>query len=367
MPGNGELVPTIDERIVESDSDNGPAEIGTFAAPIDVISRPGDATIYVVELLGTVQSVDPAGATKVALDLGERVLVEGERGLLGAAFSPDGEFLYVHFSNQEGDSVLAEFAFDEESRTADELSYREVLTVEQPLENHNGGKVAFGPDELLYIGFGDGGLAGDPERAALDLSSRLGKILRIDPRPQGESPFTVPEDNPYIDEPDADPTIWSYGLRNPWKFAFDSVTGDLWIADVGQDRWEEVNRGAADDNGENAGRGLNFGWSAFEGTERYNDDQSAPDHVAPFHSYERADGACSISGGAVYRGASRPDLDGAFVYGDYCTGQVFALNTAEPNAEPAALAQVDALVSISVGPDGELYAASVAGSVLRLT
>lgn len=341
--------------------------IGEFAAPVDVIARPGDDRVFVVELMGTVTAAgdDTTGSVTV-LDLSTQTLVEGERGLLGAAFHPVADLLYVHYSNQDGDSVIAEFAVDAATGIADVGSHRTVMVVEQPYANHNGGEVEFGPDGYLYLGFGDGGLADDPVRSALDLSSPLGKILRIDPEPTTNAAYSIPTDNPFVADASADPAIWSYGLRNPWKFSFDPATGDLWIADVGQNLWEEVNA-ARSTNGQGAGRGLSFGWSAFEGFERFNDDQAVNGHTDPFLSYERAEGKCSISGGAVARDDSVPELDGWYIFGDYCTGQIFGISsTGDGDQEPVQLAQVDVLVAIAAGPDGALYAASVAGPVYRI-
>ena len=173
--------------------------------------------------------------------------------------------------------------------------------------------MAFGPDGYLYLALGDGGSADDPERNSLALSSRLGKILRIDPQPTADAPFATPPDNPFVDVEGADPTIWSLGLRNPWKFSFDSLTGDLWIADVGQGDIEEINLAPAI-SGQGAGKGLSFGWSAFEGSERFNTDQDDAGHTGPVVEYRHDDGNCSVSGGAVYRGDVIEDLFGWYVY-----------------------------------------------------
>lgn len=349
--------------------------VGSFSAPVDVVVRPGDDRLFVVELTGAIVATeltepdeDTNTSPVVVLDIADITLVEGERGLLGAAFHPSEDLLYVHYSNIDGDSVIAEYEVDPKTGIADVDSRREVLTVDQPYPNHNGGQVAFGPDGYLYLGFGDGGSANDPDRAALDLSTRLGKILRIDPLATDEALYTVPADNPFSATKGADPTIWSYGLRNPWKFSFDAETGGLWIADVGQNQWEEVNFAPADDDGADAGRGVSFGWSAFEGETRFNEDQPASEHVDPVLAYERLDGKCSISGGAVYRGELVPALTGWYVYGDYCTGQIFAFDTSVDgdDIDVIEVAQLDALVAISTGPDGELYALSVAGPVMRL-
>ena len=368
-PTAGEDTPDIDEMFGAGTDSVSLTSIGMFAAPIDVIARSGDDRIFVVELMGTITAAAVQGETTadVVLDVSALTLVEGEHGLLGAAFHPEQDLLYVHYSNLDGTSVIAEYNIDATTAVADPASARTVLTVEQPYANHNGGEVEFGPDGYLYLGFGDGGLADDPIRSALDLTSPLGKILRIDPTPTATNSYTTPADNPFVDVEDADPTIWSYGLRNPWKFSFDAATGDLWIADVGQNQWEEINAAPAVD-GADAGRGLSFGWSAFEGTARFNDDQPGDGHTDPFVSYERDEGRCSISGGAVYRGSEIPELNGWYLYGDYCTGQIFGFDTSldDDDREIVQLAQLDALVAISTGADGELYASSVAGSVVRL-
>ena len=341
-------------------------EIGNFDQPVSVAHRAGDAQVFVVEQPGRVVAVDDE-SSEVVLDITDLTAASGEQGLLGLAFHPAADFAYIDFTDNSGNTVVAEFAVDPTSGQFDRDSYREVLTVDQPYSNHNGGQLAFGPDELLYIGLGDGGSGGDPERHALDLSSRLGKILRIDPVADGDRPFSVPADNPFADDASADPTIWSYGLRNPWRFSFDADSGDLWIADVGQGDFEEINRAVAADRLD-AARGTNFGWSALEGFELFNTDQSADGASSPLFVYDHADGRCSVSGGAVARSAAAADLEGWYVFGDYCTGQIWALDPTAPLAEPQVIeiAQLGGLAAIAEGPDRELFAVSNAGVVARL-
>lgn len=340
--------------------------IGEFDAPVEVIHRVGDNRDFVVEQSGRIIAAAATGTEAVA-DVSALTSVAGERGLLGAAFHPSEAYVYVHYTDVAGDTVVDEFAIDPTSAVADDASRRNVLRIEQPYENHNGGELTFGPDGYLYLGLGDGGLADDPIRAALDLTSPLGKILRIDPTlsASGEA-FTVPADNPFIDLPEADPTIWSYGLRNPWKFSFDAATGDLWIADVGQNQYEEINQAVAVD-GMSAGRGVSFGWSAFEGDERFNEDQTADGHTAPFATYPRDEGKCSVSGGAVYRGADLP-LEGWYVFGDYCTGSIWAFDSTDASADPTGreIANVGALVAVVADGDGGLFAVSNSGTVYRV-
>ena len=226
--------------------------------------------------------------------------------------------------------------------------------------------MAFGPDGYLYLGLGDGGAADDPERNSLALATRLGKILRIDPQDAGTEPFSIPPDNPFVGVADADPAIWSRGLRNPWKFSFDSATGDLWIADVGQGDLEEINLAPAT-GGQGAGKGLSFGWSAFEGTEPFHDDQDAEGHTLPVVEYSHDNGDCSVSGGAVYRGDVITALAGWYVYGDFCSGQIWAYDPTSQTDAPIIieLAQLGNLAAITVGGEGDLFAVSNAGTVSR--
>jgi glucose/arabinose dehydrogenase len=344
----------------------GLSEVGSFDQPVEITDRPGDATLYVVEQPGRVVAVTDL-ASETVLDLTDLTDANGEQGLLGLAFHPTADLAYAYFTDNDGDTVVAEFGVDPTTGALDRDTLREVLTVEQPYANHNGGELAFGPDQLLYIGLGDGGSGGDPDRSALDLSSRLGKILRIDPVESGDQPFSVPADNPFVDTPGADPTIWSYGLRNPWRFSFDPDSGDLWIADVGQGDFEEINRSVATD-GRDAGRGVNYGWSAFEGFESFNADQPTDGAVAPLFVYDHADGRCSVTGGAVARGDAVPDLRGWYVFGDYCSGQIWVLDPTAPPEDPRVIeiAELGGLASIAVGPDRDIYAVSNGGTVARL-
>ncbi len=344
--------------------------VGSFDQPVDVAVRPLDQRLFVVEQTGTVTAVDDESSA-VVLDISERVTTSGsEQGLLGLTFHPTLDLAYVDFTDTGGDTVIAEFAVDPESAMFDPDSYREVLTVDQPHSNHNGGKLAFGPDGLLYIGLGDGGSADDPDRNALDLSSRLGKILRIDPLETDDAPFTVPADNPFVGVDGADPTIWSYGLRNPWRFSFDPVTGDLWIADVGQNEYEEVDHAPATD-GVDAGKGASFGWSAIEGNEPFNGDQDATGAVAPVYVYSHGSGGCSVSGGALASPDAVGGLAGWYVFGDYCNGDIWALDPASvqdgSTDDPRLLTigNLPALAAISAGVGGDLYAISNNGEVAR--
>lgn len=342
-------------------------EVAQFDTPVELTTRPGDVRSFVVEQGGRVLAFDDL-STDVVLDITDQTAANGERGLLGAAFDPGADRAYVHYSNESGNTVLAEYAIDPVTAIFDVESRREVLTIKQPFRNHNGGELAFGPDGYLYLALGDGGSANDPERNSLALSSRLGKILRIDPQPTADAPFATPPDNPFVDVEGADPTIWSLGLRNPWKFSFDSLTGDLWIADVGQGDIEEINLAPAI-NGQGAGKGLSFGWSAFEGSERFNTDQDDAEHTEPVVEYRHDDGNCSVSGGAVYRGDVIEDLFGWYVYGDFCSGRIWGYDsTSEPGAPVVVeLAELANLTAIAVGGEGDLFAVSNTGTVSRFS
>lgn len=341
-------------------------EVAEVGAAVDLAWRQGDPALYVVDQAGTVTRVGD-GDQEVVLDISGLTEPEGERGLLGLTFDPTGALAYVNYTDRAGDTVVAEHAVDEDGRFDPEG--RVVLEIDQPYANHNGGDLAFGPDGMLYIGMGDGGDADDPERRATDLTTLLGKLLRIDPRPSGAQPYTVPDDNPYVGRDDAAPEIWASGLRNPWRFSFDRETGDLWIADVGQNEVEEINVAPAT-NGRDAGRGLGFGWSAFEGDRRHNEDVPADGHTPPLFTYTHDEG-CSISGGIRVRGDRVPELTGTYVYGDYCSGTVWALEVhGEGDAITAGRAhvvgEVEAVTAVVDGPGLEVYVLSGTGSVVRI-
>lgn len=362
-------LPDLDVRLIE---------MGTYDRPVDATTDDGDRRLFIVEQGGTIVAADDESDSVVfdisAVDAATFTDEGSEQGLLGLAFHPENDLAYVDFTNGDGDTVVAEFAFDPLSYQFDPASYREVLTVDQPFGNHNGGDVEFGPDGLLYIGFGDGGAADDPNRSALDLSTRLGKILRIDPAATDDAPFSVPADNPFVDTAGADPSIWTRGLRNPWRFSFDAITGDLWIADVGQGQFEEVDLAPATD-GRDAGKGLSFGWSAFEANAPFNDDQEPAGHLPPVAAYPHEDGNCSVSGGVVARDSSYSDLNGWYVYGDYCSGRLWALDTTSVSVGPdgptgspriVEIGSVPALASVTTGPFGDIYAVSNGGQLYRL-
>lgn len=339
--------------------------IAELDEPVAMGLRPGDDGLYIAERAGRLRVVrDGALVDDVVLDISDLTRAGGERGFLGFAYSPAGDRLYVDYTDTEGDSHVDELVVSAD-RTVDADSRRQLLFQEQPYPNHNGGQLVFGPDGYLYIGFGDGGSGNDPERRARDLGTWLGKILRIDPTPTGDAPYTVPPDNPFVGRVDARPEIWSYGLRNPWRFTFDAATGDLWIGDVGQGALEEISRSLAADG---AGRATDYGWSAYEGTRPLHGEQVAPGQVPPIYEYPHGELGCSVTGGFVYRGASIPELAGAYVFADYCAGGVrsFAVAGGVASVEQEINAELGSIASFGEGPDRELYALSLEGTVARL-
>jgi glucose/arabinose dehydrogenase len=332
--------------------------VGTGTAVTDLVARPGDATgLFVAERAGRVRLLR-AGALTTVLDPPPGIVAGGERGLLGLAFSPDGSRAYVNYTaGSPLQTRVVEYAVGGDGRFS---AARELLRFDQPFDNHNGGDLEVDGGGLLYIASGDGGSGGDPGNRAQDLGTLLGKILRIDPRPSGAAPYAIPAGNPFAGLPGARPEIWAFGLRNPWRIDLDAATGDLWIADVGQDQREEVNVGRG------GGAGANYGWRRWEGTRLYAAGTAAPAAVPPRYEYAHGPG-CSITGGFVYRGARIPALQGAYVFSDFCAGGVRAIDPANPAAGAvevtAGLAQAS---TFGIGPDGELYAATIAGTIVRL-
>lgn len=333
--------------------------IATLTEPVDVRVRPGTDELWAAERAGRVARLGPE-EPETMLDVSAELVARVEEGLLGLTFAPDGSVLYLNTAS-EGRTAITAYRVGS-GGLVDAGSAVEILSFEQPHENHNGGDLHIGPDGYLYVFTGDGGFVGDPDRFALDLTSPLGKILRIDPRPGEDPAYLVPADNPFVDDPAALDEIWSYGLRNPWRGSFDPLTGDLWIGDVGDFDREEINVAWADEGG---GRGVSFGWSAWEGTLRFNDDQPADGHEFPFFEYEHGADGCSVSAGEVYRGEAIPDLVGWFVVADFCSGAVRAIEIT-PGRTPGrvvTLGEVPAPVSVRAGVGGELVVVSVVGGL----
>ena len=340
--------------------------VGTFDSPIFLTSEPADGTrLYVVERPGRIRRVGAAG---VFLDLSAHVSLGSERGLLSMAFAPDyatSGLLYVFHTDPGGDLTVAEYR-RASAEAADPASRRVVLVVEHSAQaNHNGGQLAFGPDGLLYVSTGDGGGGGDPMGSGQSLATRLGKLLRIDPRASATAPYGVPADNPFTGTAGAAPEIWAYGLRNPWRVSFDRATGDLVVADVGQNLWEEVDYVPRSAGG---GRGANFGWNCFEGRNVFNALCSAPGHVPPVLQLSHGDGFCSITGGYVVRDPGVPELFGRYLYGDFCQDTLRSAALAVPDASGDRFEALSVPSLASFGEDacGRVYALSLTGPVYRV-
>lgn len=296
------------------------------------------------------------------LDIRERVASGGERGLLSVAFHPDfprNRQFFVNYTNLEGNTVVSRFRAARRSpNVALARGERVVLTVAQPYANHNGGQLQFGPDGMLYVGMGDGGSGGDPENRAQDGGSLLGKLLRLD---VNQSPYAIPADNPFLNRPGVRPEIWAVGLRNPWRFSFDRATGDLYIADVGQNLWEEINFQPAVGPG-----GLNYGWRRMEGNHCFNPPSACDDGTLtpPALEYDHGAGE-SVTGGYVYRGSQVPELVGDYVYGDFISGRIWAARREAGGWVNREILASSVLIS-SFGEDeaGELYLTDYAGGRL---
>ncbi|MGH9192380.1 MAG: PQQ-dependent sugar dehydrogenase [Acidimicrobiales bacterium] len=348
-----------------------PTPVAEVDSPTALVVRPGSPTLYVSERAGRVRPVTVAGAGpdrsydvgEPVLDISADVVADGERGLLDIDFSGDGSTLYVHYSlAPSGDTRVA--AYTMAGDDVDVGSSRELLAVGQPFPNHNGGEIETGPDGHLYIGLGDGGSGGDPEGNGQDTEALLGKILRIDPAsPSGGQAYGIPADNPFADG-GGRPEVWLYGVRNPWRFSFDRATGDLWIGDVGQNEWEEIDQLPA---ATGAGRGANLGWNEMEATHPFEGGSNPEGGVLPVFEYSHDEG-CSVTGGVVYRGSAIAGLGGAYLFGDYCQGDVRALRVRDGQVteERTFDAHVDELVSFAEDADGEVYALSLQGGIYRL-
>jgi glucose/arabinose dehydrogenase len=324
----------------------------------------GRGRLFIVERGGTVRVIeDEEVAPEPFLDISSLVTTGGtEQGLLGLAFPPAFEtagHFYVYYSRAgDGATVLSRFRLSSDGTRADPASEEVLLTVPQPYSNHNGGRIAFGPDGYLYVGLGDGGSGGDPQGNAQNPATLLGSLLRLDVE-SGESPYAIPPDNPFARRADALPEVWAYGLRNPWRFSFDPGTGDLHIADVGQNNYEEIDLLQAPLEG-----GANFGWNILEGTHCYATDPCDPTGTTlPVAEYTHDDGNCSVTGGYVYRGETHTSLKGMYFYADFCSGLIWGITRANPS--PRVLADTDMFVS-AFGTDesGELYLVDYRGGVI---
>lgn len=349
---------------------------GTWSQPV-LLTHAGDSSgrLFIVEQTGKVRIIK--FGTPLAtpfLDLSSAIATGGEKGLLGLAFHPgfrtNGK-VYVNLTLASGDTAINEYRVGSNRDRVDKTTGRRIMTIAQPYANHNGGHIAFGRDGYLYIGMGDGGGAGDPENRAQNLNSLLGKMLRIDVnRTSGTLQYAIPADNPYVGRAGFD-HIWARGLRNPWRWSFDRLTGDLWIGDVGQGRYEEVTRSLRSGGG---GRGADYGWRKLEGRHCYNPPSgcSSAGTTLPLVEYGHAstgDDNCSVTGGFVYRGTSYPALQGGYLFGDFCSGRIWTIagDAAYP-ARPVLLADTSLRIS-SFGQDqaGRLYVLDHAGAIYKIS
>ena len=344
-------------------------KVAQVATPVAIVAPKASKQLFVVSQPGKV-FVMVGGKVRSTpfLDLTDRVTYGGERGLLGLAFHPDyaknGRF-FVNYTGAGGATTIAEFTRSGPT-TANRASARVLLTIAQPYENHNGGNLAFGPDGKLYIGMGDGGSGGDPQGNGQRLDTLLGKMLRIDV--DAAKPYGIPAGNPFATTPGARPEIWAYGLRNPWRFSFDRVTGDLWTGDVGQGEFEEIDHARA------GKAGLNYGWNTREGRHPFSGGRTARGRTTdPVAEYAHATEGCSVTGGFVYRGAAVAALRGRYVYGDFCSGRLWTLAAAGAAGAPREITaqlgvKVTGLSAFGEDSAGELYLAmNDSGGIYRFT
>jgi glucose/arabinose dehydrogenase len=339
-----------------------------LAAPLAVVSpRDGSGRLFVAEQGGTIRIVEDGRLLpEPFLDVSQEISAGGERGLLGLAFHPnfpDDQRFFVNYTDTNGDTHIAAFVVDPENPdVADPGSEQQLVFVDQPYANHNGGGLAFGPDGYLYAGLGDGGGGGDPHGNGQKLSTMLGKILRIDVDDErGNAPYAIPPDNPFAGIAGDEPAVFHYGLRNPWRFSFDRATGDLWIGDVGQSHWEEIDVARAGTSG------LDFGWNRMEGTHCFRPESNCDETglTMPLAEYSHQHG-CTVIGGYVYRGTAQPILAGAYLFTDYCSGTIWALDAAGDGLRDAVeVGQTGAtLSSFGEDEDGELYATALSPGAL---
>ncbi len=342
-----------------TDTVSEPSFIATLGTPVTDYKDPVDIAIraittpqsYIAERDGTIFELASDGTKgSQVLDISDLTIAEGEQGLLGLAFANDGSTAYVNYTNLDGDTMIVSFAVKSDG-TFDESSQNIITTIKQPYPNHNGGDIMVDSDGAIYVFMGDGGLANDPERYALDITSPLGKIWRLS---QTDGQWNTGES-------------WAVGLRNPWRASLDPVTNDLWIADVGQDRWEEINVLPFDQV-----RGVSFGWSALEGTHEFNADQQALHEtfiaVKPVYEYEHIDNNCSISGGVVYRGSQVPVAGTWYIFSDYCSGKVQALCVDEQRqiCGIVDLGSVEKSVGVVSDAQGEVWVLSQNGLIVPI-
>jgi len=335
-------------------------------APTDIQDAgDGSGRLFLVEQGGLIKILR-AGAVlpQPFLDLRTRVTSGSERGLLGLAFSPtfaQSRRFFVNYTNLSGNTVIAQYQLSANPDVAEPTSETILLTIQQPFANHNGGQIRFGPDRYLYVGMGDGGSGGDPQNNAQNMGTFLGKMLRLDVETQ-PGQVRVPSGNPFVNRPGTRPEIWASGLRNPWRFSFDRATGDLWIGDVGQGAYEEI-----DFQPKSSAGGENYGWSEMEGLHCYRLGCSPLGLTLPVAEYRHTGGACSVTGGFVYRGHLWPALQGTYFYADFCNGSIWGLSRpADAWVSRVVLTSGFNITTFGEDQAGELYLAASNGNVYRV-
>lgn len=334
-----------------------------FTSPVE-IAHAGDSRLFVVEQTGRIKILNTNGSVNATPFLNISTIISngGERGLLGLAFHPNyttNGYFFVNYTNTAGNTVIARYTVSANPDVANTTGTI-LMTIAQPYSNHNGGSIKFGPDGYLYIAMGDGGSAGDPENRAQNINENLGKMLRIDVNSTIAPYYINPSTNPYVGVAGND-EIWAIGLRNPWKFSFDKSTGDLWIADVGQGVWEEVNKVSP------TLANVNYGWRCFEGNAVYNNTGNCATitgTTAPLVVVNHNTGACSITGGYVYRGTAYPNLIGKYLFSDYCLGKIGI--TTSTGATTFSNTFTGNFVSFGEDIAGELYISSAGGTIYKI-
>lgn len=334
-----------------------------FSDPVE-ITNARDSRLFVVEQGGLIKIVNSNGTVNATpfLNVSTIISTGGERGLLGLAFHPNyatNGYFFINYTNTSGNTVIARYSVSANPSVANTTGTI-LMTITQPYSNHNGGSLKFGPDGYLYIGMGDGGSGGDPGNRAQNINDNLGKMLRIDVNSTVAPFYTSPTTNPYVGIAGND-EIWAVGLRNPWKFSFNRLTGDLWIADVGQNAVEEIDRVL---NPLTAG--LNFGWRCYEGNSTYNTTGclSASNYTFPFVQYARSGGACSVTGGYVYTGSTYPNFQNKYFFTDYCDDKIRMVNTTTGTITTTTVFSGNNIVTFGEDINGELYVAGISSGTL---
>lgn len=336
-----------------------------FSSPLH-LQHANDERLFVVEQGGKIKIIQGDGTINPVpyIDISGLISSGNERGLLGLAFHPDyanNGYFYVNYTKPNGDTQISRFSVDSGNPDLANInSELPIIGYAQPFSNHNGGNLAFGPDGYLYIASGDGGSGGDPGNRAQNINLLLGKLLRIDVNnPSGGNNYGIPADNPFIGDPNAQEEIWAYGLRNPWRFSFDLTENNLWIADVGQGNWEEINRANVSESG------LNYGWRCYEGNHPFNTQDCPPQSelTFPIAEYSHANG-CSISGGYVYRGSVYTDIAGYYFFADYCSGLIGTVDSSGNLIDHGDFS--GNWVSFGEDINKELYIIDIGGSIYKI-